>query len=150
MKNVLCVITLMMFMLTACTSVSPSATATLIPIIAPAETATSIPNPTATEQTVKPTKTPETISPFDLESKTCPVDDAPAILAAVQEKFHFSADTPNGNLITNNETSPTYQGSMEVAYKAKLTGIMKDPSGKEGDVDVTGPNFGRFPYKSCG
>ena len=72
MKNVLYVITLIMFMLTACASVSPSATATLIPIIAPAETATSIPNPTANGTNSKPTKTPETFSPFDLESKTCP------------------------------------------------------------------------------
>ena len=125
---------------TATVEVPPSATSTSTPA------ATDTPTTTATKTAV-PT---ETFAPFNLDSKTCTPDDAPGILAAVQEKFHFSPDTPDGRLITNVETSPTYEGPMEVAFKCKLTGIMKDPSGRQGDVSVDGLTLVVFHIKVAG
>jgi len=59
MKNVLCVIALVMFMLTACTSVAPAATATLTPTTAPTETVTSTPEPPTATATETATATPD-------------------------------------------------------------------------------------------
>ncbi len=136
------------------TSVPP--TATVAPTETPAQTATE-----AVAATVAPTETPaptdtataaatETVTPFDLEKKTCTVDDSPAILAAVQEKFHFPAGIQDGTLITNKDTSPTYSGPMEVAFQCTMTGMMKDPTGKEGDVSVEGLHLVVFHIKVGG
>ncbi len=163
MKQTSIPVFILIILLTACASqpttptvIADASTSVVIstltpPALPPTEQApTETPAPTAT---LPPTDTAtaiptETIVPFDLESKTCTPDDGPAILAAVQEKFHFSADTPNGTLITNNETSPTYSGPMEIAFQCTLTGTMKDPSGKEGDVSVDGLHLVVFHIKA--
>ncbi len=151
MKFTRTILFLLMFaFVSACNSTIP--TPTEGPTNTPAPTATETPTPTPdATATSEPTKPPEpTVEPYDLSLKTCTPDDTPAILAAVQEKFKFSEVTPSGRMITNIETSPTYSGKMEVAFKCALKGKMKDPSGKQGDVSVDGLTLVVFHIKVAG
>jgi hypothetical protein len=87
MKNVLCVIPLVMLMLTACTSLAPAATATLTPTIAPTETAiatatstfftTDTPTPTNTVTATEAPTATETLAPINLVTDLKEIANAP-------------------------------------------------------------------------
>jgi len=145
MKNVFCVIALMMFMFTACTSVAPAATLTLTPTIAPTETATSTstPEPPTATATEAATTTPEIqISP-DNESfmsyniSTDTIVNNTDDLVAKARQLDWGPDSTNpkyvvnfvwmidgdGELIANPDTAPNFTDQNTRFIKLRMLGI---------------------------
>jgi hypothetical protein len=154
MKHVLCVIALTMFVLTACSSVPPAATATLTPTIAPTETAipTSTPQPTATATTA-PTETSTSVeaktfkacAPRDFEGCDFDLTDAQKGTGSDFYKWYMAniakPFSPNakplplvdmGALIPDPSTAPHFTDSTTLPYQwddIALNYEWKDPQG---------------------